>query len=67
MLSVKAYRPIANRKISRDPKDDYLLIAAEELGVNFLVTGDQDLLVLHPFKGIQVLSFRDFLIETNLA
>jgi putative PIN family toxin of toxin-antitoxin system len=36
--------------VSRDPKDNYLLAAAKELKADYLETGDQDLLVLHPFE-----------------
>jgi predicted nucleic acid-binding protein len=28
---------------------------------DFIVTGDEDLLVLHPFRAIQILTPRDFL------
>jgi putative PIN family toxin of toxin-antitoxin system len=45
----------------RDPKDNKFL----ELGVSgnatHIVTGDQDLLVLHPFRGISVVTPRAFL------
>jgi putative PIN family toxin of toxin-antitoxin system len=45
----------------RDPKDDKFL----ELAVNgkaiCIVSGDEDLLVLHPFRGIAIVSPRQFL------
>jgi putative PIN family toxin of toxin-antitoxin system len=34
------------RPISRDPKDDYLLALAKKGKADFLITGDEDLLVL---------------------
>ncbi len=44
----------------RDPKDDKFLELAVNGQATFLVTGDKDLLVLHPFKETQILSPRDF-------
>jgi predicted nucleic acid-binding protein len=29
---------------------------------DYIVTGDADLLVLHPFRGIQILTPKDFLL-----
>ena len=47
----------------RDPKDDMYL----ELGVNgaatHLVTGDDDLLILHPFRGIAILDAKAFFVQ----
>lgn len=45
----------------RDAKDDKFLELAINGQAHYLVTGDQDLLVLHPFREIPVLSVRDFL------
>lgn len=44
----------------RDPKDDKFLELAVNGQATFLVTGDQDLLVLHPFKETLILSPKDF-------
>jgi putative PIN family toxin of toxin-antitoxin system len=48
-------------KICRDPKDNKFLELAIEAGAVCIITGDTDLLVLHPFKNIQILSAADFL------
>ena len=51
---------------SRDPKDDYLLVYGLALNVDYLVTGDRDLLVLGQVADLQVLSparFAHILIE----
>ncbi len=40
----------------RDPKDDVFLALALEAKADLIITGDSDLLVLHPFKGVQILS-----------
>ena len=45
----------------RDPRDNKFLEVAVNGGASCIVTGDDDLLVLHPFRGIDILSPRDFL------
>jgi len=47
--------------ICRDPKDDKLLELAAGGSADFLITGDKDLLVLNPFRGIEILTPREFL------
>lgn len=46
----------------RDPKDNKFLELAVDAQVDYLVSGDKDLLVLDPFRGIPVLSAQDFLV-----
>ena len=45
----------------RDPKDNMFLELAVTAGASCIITGDQDLLVLHPFNGIPIISAADFL------
>ena len=45
----------------RDVKDNMFLSLAVSAQANFLISGDKDLLTLHPFEGIPVLSSADFL------
>jgi putative PIN family toxin of toxin-antitoxin system len=45
----------------RDPKDNKFLELAVEAGAACIVTGDKDLLVLHPYAGIPILTAADFL------
>jgi uncharacterized protein len=45
----------------RDPNDDMFLDVAVNGSADFLVSGDADLLALHPFRGIPVLTPADFL------
>lgn len=45
----------------RDPKDNKFLELAVNAGATAIVTGDKDLLVLHPFLNIPVVSPADFL------
>ena len=41
-------------RASRDPKDDKILEAAVNGRARLVVTGDQDLLILNPFRGIAI-------------
>jgi putative PIN family toxin of toxin-antitoxin system len=45
----------------RDPKDNKYLELAVETKAACIISGDQDLLVLTPFRGISVLTPREFL------
>ena len=47
--------------VCRDPKDNHVLELAVSGGAQVIVTGDSDLLVLNPFRAIQILTARDFL------
>ena len=51
----------------RDPKDDPFLEAAVSGRADVLVSGDADLLVLHPFRGIPVLTPAAFLERMETA
>ena len=48
-------------KICRDPKDNYLLSLAKDGDADFVVTGDDDLLVLEKFEETIVCTFTQFL------
>lgn len=50
--------------VCRDPKDDKLLELAVGGNADFLVTGDKDLLVLNPFRGVEIITPREFLDQT---
>jgi hypothetical protein len=52
--------------LSRDPKDDYLLIFAADYEIDFLVTGDKDLLVLQQWHNTRIITFSDFIKELEL-
>ena len=47
--------------IKEDPDDNRILECAAEAGSDVIVSGDDDLLVLKEFRGIRVLSPRQFL------
>lgn len=44
----------------RDPRDNKFLSLALDSQSTLIVTGDQDLLVLHPWRGVHILSPADF-------
>jgi putative PIN family toxin of toxin-antitoxin system len=46
---------------SRDSKDNMFLELAVSADAKTIVTRDADLLVLHPFKGISIITVSDFL------
>lgn len=47
----------------RHPQDDKFLELAVDGRADLIVTGDQDLLVLHPFRGITILTPAEFLAQ----
>ncbi len=48
-------------QVCRDPKDDKFLEIATNGAATYLITGDPDLLVLHPFRGIPIIAPDTFL------
>ena len=56
-----------NRTVTdcRDPKDNKYLELALESGASCILSGDKDLLVLHPYHGIPILTPREFLDLKN--
>ncbi len=48
-------------RLSRDPKDDYLLSLALSCNAHYLITGDKDLLVLKQIGLTQIVTMEEFL------
>ena len=48
-------------KACRDPRDDKFLEAAVNGRADAIVTGDKDLLILHPFAGVKIVTPADYL------
>lgn len=46
--------------VCRDPKDNFLLDLCVSGKADYLVTGDEDLLTLNPFKGVQIINYNSF-------
>ncbi len=48
-------------QVCRDPKDDLILAVAVNGGAASIITGDNDLLVLNPFRNIPIMTPAEFL------
>jgi hypothetical protein len=46
--------------VTRDPKDDAVVACALEGRADYIVSGDQDMLVLGEYEGVQVVAPRQF-------
>jgi predicted nucleic acid-binding protein len=60
-LRGEAVTPIERITACRDPRDDKFLEVAVTGEADVIVSGDQDLLTLHPFAGIPILPPAAFL------
>ncbi len=62
LLHCKAELVAANSKIDacRDPKDNFLLELCVDGKADYLITGDEDLLVMNPFRGLNIINYRVF-------
>lgn len=62
-LKAKAVFVLPSERVSdcRDPKDNPILECAWAGRADAIVTGDKDLLLLNPFRGIPILTPRQFL------
>lgn len=49
--------------ICRDPKDNKYLELAVNGQAECIITGDQDLLILHPFQSINIVTVNNFLLS----
>jgi putative PIN family toxin of toxin-antitoxin system len=47
-------------EVCRDAKDNFLLALAKDDNVDYLVTGDEDLLVLSYFTQTRIINYADF-------
>ena len=61
LLRGEAVKPRHRLTVCRDPKDDKFLDVAVEGHADALVSGDEDLLVLHPFQAIPIVQPAEFL------
>ena len=60
--SAEAIEPTESVSACRDPKDDKFLELAVSGRVSHLISGDPDLLALNPFRGIPIITAREFLL-----
>lgn len=61
MIRAELVEVLEDLKICRDPKDDKFLNLASSGAANFIVTGDDDLLILKSYRDIPILNAKDFL------
>ncbi len=54
-----AIKPIA--KTARDPKDDHILAVTHAVAVDYVISGDKDLLTLDIYNGASIVSVAEFL------
>lgn len=47
--------------LSRDPEDNYLLSLSEECKADYLLTGDDDLLIIKKHKATRIVMMKDFI------
>jgi len=59
------FEPAVHVGDCRDPKDNKYLELALAAGAEVIVSGDEDLLVLHPWRGVRVLRPADYLAFTD--
>ena len=60
-INSSLFFPDISLKASCDPKDDKFLELAVSANASCIITGDKDLLILHPFRNIPILNAVDFL------
>ncbi|MDQ6842960.1 MAG: putative toxin-antitoxin system toxin component, PIN family [Bacteroidota bacterium] len=60
-MNALVFAPVESIIACRDPKDDKFLELAVAANASCIVTGDKDLLILHPFRNISILTPSDFL------
>ena len=63
LLRGQAVAPVTQVVACRDPKDDVFLEVALAGQAERIVSGDNDLLTLHPFRGIPIITPATFLAE----
>lgn len=61
VTKLRNFSPAEIIKECRDPKDNKFLELAVSATASCIISGDKDLLVLHPFRGIPILNAVDFI------
>lgn len=63
--NAKRFTPKNSITICRDPKDNMFLELAVSSQADCIITGDNDLLILHPFRGIPIITASEFLASSS--
>lgn len=56
---------ISTVDICRDEKDNFLLALAKDSRTNYLITGDEDLLIIKKFEDTEIVSYTQFEVYVN--
>ena len=62
----KFITPTERIQVCRDPKDDKFFELAVSGKAHYIISGDNDLLTLHPFRGIEIITVDDFLTQIEM-
>lgn len=57
--------PVEEVRACRDPKDDKILELALSGGAEYIISGDLDLLVLNPFRGVKIVTVEELLQQVE--
>ena len=58
--SFKSFEKVSDLQICRDPKDDKFINCAIDAKAIYIVSGDNDLLTIKNFAGIEIVTAREF-------
>ena len=58
--SLQSFEKKSDLKVSRDPKDDKFINCAIDAKAIYIVSGDNDLLTIKNFAGIEIVTAREF-------
>ena len=62
VLQVATVAPVLSEvEVCRDPDDNHVLALALDTESGYIITGDRDLLVLNPWRGVMIVPPRTFL------
>jgi putative PIN family toxin of toxin-antitoxin system len=59
---IELITPVGTIQVCRDPKDDMVLSLALTGKANYIISGDNDLLVLNPFRNVKIVTAEEFLL-----
>ncbi len=58
--NLQSFEPVSDLKVCRDPDDDKFINCAIDAKAIYIVSGDNDLLTLKNFAGIEIVTAREF-------
>lgn len=67
LVSDVVIAPALPQPVCRDPDDDAVLACALAAGADFIVSGDQDLLVLQSFEGMPILTAAQAMLQPGFS